>query len=222
MESLLNSLTTTYKVSMMKVPDEVKQQSWQEFCQQNGGSNLSDIGNAANNCLDDSIVKVDTQVAAMKSAMKTAKKRAVSADRGGVSLETPASTKSRTRGRHIQETPVNQGKVLQTLQTPMITPKFDTRNLARTVTRAARAEETLVSLSGSPVAAVSNSRSKAVKEFAMTHVSFPIGSGQTLNLPVNQEFDFPGQLDDEAVKQLEDFTEALKSSILQMKLAKEK
>ena len=56
----------------------------------------------------------------------------------------------------------------------------------------------------------------------MTHVSFPIGSGQTLNLPVNQEFDFPGQLDEEAVKQLEDFTEALKSSILQMKLAKEK
>ena len=56
----------------------------------------------------------------------------------------------------------------------------------------------------------------------MTHVSFPIGSGQTLNLPVNQEFDFPEQLDDEAVKQLEDFTEALKSSILQMKLAKEK
>ena len=138
MESLLNSLTTTYKVSMMKVPDEVKQQSWQEFCQQNGGSNLSDIGNTANNCLDDSIVKVDTQVAAMKSAMKTAKKRgransakensgpggrelrqsarkrAVSADRGGVSLETPASTKSRTRGRHIQETPVNQGKVSNT------------------------------------------------------------------------------------------------------------
>ena len=138
METLLNSLTTTYKVRMMKVPDEVKQQSWQEFCQQNGGSNLSDIGNAANNCLDDSIVKVDTQVAAMKSAMKTAKKRgransakensgpggrelrqsarkrAVSADRGGVSLETPASTKSRTRGRHIQETPVNQGKVSNT------------------------------------------------------------------------------------------------------------
>jgi len=241
METLLSSLTTTYKVRMMKVPDEVKQQLWQEFCHQNGGSNLSDIGNEANNRLDDSIVKVDTQVAAMKSAMKIAKKRgransakensgggrelrhstrkrAISTDRGGVSLETPVSIKSRTMGRHIQETPVNQGKVLQTL----ITPKFDTRNLARTVTRAARAEETLVSLSGSPVAAVSNSRSKAVREFAKTHVSFPIGSGQTLNLPVNQEFDFPGQMDDEAMKQLEDFTEALKSSILQMKLAKEK
>ena len=137
METLLNSLTTTYKVRMMKVPDEVKQQKWQEYCHQNGGSNLSDIGNEANNRLDDSIVKVDTQVAAMKSAMKIAKKRgransakensgggrelrhsarkrAVSADRGGVSLETPASIKSRSRGRHIQETPINQGKVSNT------------------------------------------------------------------------------------------------------------
>merc|ERR1719323_624495 len=143
METLLNSLTTTYKVRMMKVPDEVKQQKWQEYCHQNGGSNLSDIGNEAINCLDDSIVKVDTQVAAMKSAMKIAKKRgransakensdqggrelrqlarkrAVSADRGGVSLETPASIKSRSRGRHIHVTPINQGKVLQTLQTPI-------------------------------------------------------------------------------------------------------
>ena len=67
-----------------------------------------------------------------------------------------------------------------------------------------------------------NFQLQAVKEFAKTHVSFPIGSGQTLNLPVNQEFDLPGQMDDEAMKQLEDFTEALKSSILQMKLAKEK
>ena len=67
-----------------------------------------------------------------------------------------------------------------------------------------------------------NFQLQAVREFAETHVSFPIGSGQTLNLPVNQEFDLPEQLDGEAVKQLEDFTEALKSSILQMKLAKEK
>merc|ERR1719323_1647653 len=34
METLLSSLTTTYKVRMMKVPDEVKQQLWQEFSHQ--------------------------------------------------------------------------------------------------------------------------------------------------------------------------------------------
>ena len=58
----------------------------------------------------------------------------------------------------------------------MITPKFDTSSrLNRTVSRAAKAGEVLVSLSGSPVAPTVQARSKAGKEVAsqaqVTHLT---------------------------------------------------
>ena len=66
-------------------------------------------------------------------------------------LQTPAQGRSR-RGMAVPETPANSGPPSYVGMTPMVTPKFDTTNLSRTVTRVARNDEVLMSLSGSPVA----------------------------------------------------------------------
>merc|ERR1712142_657079 len=76
--------------------------------------------------------------------------------------------------------PPNVGK------TPLITPKFDTSKGSRTVSRVARADEVLVSLSGSPVvAAAANKVPKSQENNAL----IPLGNGETLNIPLGVDLE---------------------------------
>ena len=100
---------------------------------------------------------------------QSARSRNKSADAGGETV-TRTSSRSRTRGLTdatnlqtpatgrskrgaVPETPLNSAPPQYVGMTPMITPKCDTSNLSRTITRLAKQDEVLFSLSGSPVAA---------------------------------------------------------------------
>jgi len=244
----MKNLESMYKLELMKMPKHVKEMPWIEYCQEQGGQeNVLNLSNAINNVLEDSICsKVDNQVSQLKSAMKTAKKRGraasakengpgtavrqsarkrnASEDRGSTISRT--SSRSRTRGlvdTTNMETPARSGAPQMMVgMTPMITPKCDTRSehLLRTVTRGAKNNEVLFSLSGSPVAPVSN-RTKVGKQYATTHAQVPIGDGQTLNLPLNEDFDLnPATMDEATLKQLKEFTARLQTSVNAMSKVK--
>ena len=67
-------------------------------------------------------------------------------------LTTP-SVRSSSRGKNSMKTPSVFGKKQDVGMTPLITPKFNTMTpLNRTVARAAKPNEMLMSLDGSPVA----------------------------------------------------------------------
>lgn len=176
-----DQITTTYKLELMKMPKQVKEMSWDDYCAQHnitGGLSLSD---AVASVLEDSVLEsVDSTVSNIKSAMKNKRKEKEN--------RTPAASrkKSTRKGKSSKDTaslvtprhaPPRQAK------TPMITPKFDTSRVMRSVSRAAKAGEVLVSLSGSPVAPTVQMRSKAAKE-VLSQAQIPLGNGNVLNLPV--------------------------------------
>ena len=57
METVIQSLTTTYKLELMKIPTDVKNSNWMEYYQSsiNNGVDLLNVSNAINACIDDSI-----------------------------------------------------------------------------------------------------------------------------------------------------------------------
>jgi hypothetical protein len=269
METVIQSLTTTYKLELMKIPTDVKNSNWMEYYQSsiNNGVDLLNVSNAINACIDDSIcIKVHDQLSQLKSAMKSTKKsrtvkekvpstatrsssrkRNQSADpiqsgtvarsssrsrkRGlvdSVNLETPADTRSR-RGKPqpvVPETPASQVGIpgmRSGMATPMITPKVDPNSMTRTVTRRAKGpEEVLFSLEGSPVVPLATNRSKAAKEFLKSHVQVPLFKGQTLNLPLEEDFVLPhDELVDKDLDQLKTFVARMQSGIAMMEAAKE-
>ena len=84
-------------------------------------------------------------------------------------LQTPAQARGR---RGVLETPANSrdpGLAAAGLMTPMITPKCDTSNLSRTVTRLAKKDEVCFSLTGSPVAPYVSNKSKV----GVRSISYP-------------------------------------------------
>jgi len=140
---------------------------WEDYFEQNSTSALG-LSSAVADVVDDSVVEaVDNQVEVIKTAIKnTTVKKAARKKRGGYgdenmepptvtrtssrrraipktfsdsALETPA-TSSRSRVQ-VLETPANSRFPMHPLQTPMITPKFDTTQLSRTVSRVAKAGE---------------------------------------------------------------------------------
>ena len=71
-------------------------------------------------------------------------------------METPSNTRTSSRGKNSTMATLANTKLPPKMppkmgKTPLITPKFDTSSLSRTVSRVARQGEVLVSLSGSPV-----------------------------------------------------------------------
>jgi hypothetical protein len=110
---------------------------------------------------------VDQQVSSVKSAVKAAS--AKTRKGSGAGARSTAKKPSRAAAaKQLLETPCAEGRAPLSLitpahasnhrldmmggATPFITPKFNTRTpLSRTVSRAARPNEILVSLSGSPV-----------------------------------------------------------------------
>ena len=149
-----DSITTTYKLELMKMPKHTKEMSWDDYCAQvlnlycnlylmtycqNDNTGGLPISNAVAEALEDSVLEVvDSKVSHIKSTMKNKRKgkenkgSVVKSSRKGpnTSLVTP---------KHL---PPRQAK------TPMITPKFDTSKAKKTLSRAAKEGEVLVSLSG--------------------------------------------------------------------------
>jgi len=166
-----DSITTTYKLELMKMPKQVKEMSWDDYCAQHnitGGLSLSD---AVASVLEDSVLEsVDSKVSNIKSAMKNKRKEKEN--------RTPAANKKKSTRKGTGSTSL--------AKTPMITPKFDTSRVMRSVSRAAKAGEVLVSLSGSPVAPTVQMRSKAAKE-VLSQAQIPLGNGNVLNLPVEMD-----------------------------------
>merc|ERR1712129_60575 len=212
-ETVSSSINTLYKLEMLKIPQDVKNMKWDDYYKQSidNGHNPLALSEAINDCMEDSIcVNVDTQVSQLKSAIKTTAKkrggrkkvstesqpppsatRSSSRSRGASrtdssSSETPANSRS-TRGtgkNSTMATPANTRPPPNMGKTPMITPKFDTQSLSRTVSRVARANEVLVSLGGSPVAFAPNS--KAAKAQVNNAALIPLGGGETLNVPLDE------------------------------------
>ena len=57
METVIQSLTTTYKLELMKIPTDVKNSNWMEYYKKsiNQGVEPLNVSNAINSCMDDSI-----------------------------------------------------------------------------------------------------------------------------------------------------------------------
>ena len=111
---------------------------------------------------------VDQQVSSVKSAVKAASAKTRKGSGTGGSRSTAKKPSRAAAAKQLLETPCAEGRAPLSLitpahvqnhrldmmggATPFITPKFNTRTpLSRTVSRAARPNEILVSLSGSPV-----------------------------------------------------------------------
>lgn len=214
-----------FKLDLMKLPADTKSMNWEEYCRQQGMAATLGTSHAVASALEDSVMEVvNSKVSGIKSAMKsvtTTKKprgRKKSAQSEG---EEPATADRPSRARRTKaalETPGRRGASCETpagsrvppgaARTPMITPKFDTSSrLNRTVSRAAKAGEVLVSLSGSPVAPTVQARSKAGKEVA-SQAQIPLGGGTALHVPLGAEAEDPDlataeELDAEQVARLE-------------------
>jgi len=227
-----DSIATLYRLEMMKIPMETKAMKWEDYYEQNSKSALG-LSKAVAEAVDDSVVEaVDTQVEVIKTAIKnttvkkaarkkrfgfgdenmepptvtrtSSRRRVISKTHSDSALETPA-TSSRSRAQ-VLETPANNRFPMHPLQTPMVTPKFDTTQLTRTVSRVAKAGEVLMSLSGSPVAPAVSARTKAGKELSNQNALIPLGGGNTLNMPLeetNLGIDLTADLDNEQMTRLE-------------------
>jgi len=229
-----DSIATLYRLEMMKIPMETKAMKWEDYYEQNSRSALG-LSKAVAEAVDDSVVEaVDTQVEVIKTAIKnttvkkaarkkrgagygdenmeppctvtrtSSRRRVISKTHSDSALETPA-TSSRSRAQ-VLETPANNRFPMHPLQTPMVTPKFDTTQLSRTVSRVAKAGEVLMSLSGSPVAPAVSARTKAGKELSNQNALIPLGGGNTLNMPLEETdlgIDLTAELDNEQMARLE-------------------
>lgn len=228
-----DSIATLYRLEMMKIPMETKSMKWEDYYEQNSRSALG-LSNAVADAVDDSVVEaVDTQVEVIKTAIKnttvkkaarkkrgagygdeniepptvtrtSSRRRVISKTHSDSALETPA-TSSRSRAQ-VMETPANNRFPMNSLQTPMVTPKFDVTQLSRTVSRVAKAGEVLMSLSGSPVAPAVSARTKAGKELSNQNALIPLGGGNTLNMPLEETdlgIDLTAELDNEQMARLE-------------------
>jgi len=200
------------------------------------GQNPLALSEAISACLDDSIcATVDTQVSKIKSAMKSTTKkkggrkksntennpprsatRSSSRNRtdpnktlsDSKKMETPANTRKGRSAKSEVTTPANTSAPPYKGRTPMITPKFDTtQSMSRTVSRVARKDEVLVSLSGSPVVGVTARATKANDEQS---VLVPLGKGETLCVPMGQDVDaVVDHLDQEQIERLEELQQSL-------------
>jgi len=208
-ETISASINTMYKLELMKLSQEVKNMKWDDFFQQalDNGKNPLALSEAISACLDDSIcATVDTQVSKIKSAIKSTTKK-----RGRKKSNTennPQRRSTRKSAKNEVTTPANTRAPPYKGRTPMITPKFDTtQSMSRTVSRVARKDEVLVSLSGSPVVAVTARATKASDEQS---VLVPLGKGETLCVPMGQEVDaVVDHLDQEQIERLEELQQSL-------------
>jgi len=241
-DTVSKSINTLYKLELLKMPQEVKDMKWDDYYQQSmdKGENPLALSEAVEGLINDSIcASVDSQVSQLRSAMKSTKKKtatkkkaenqpasavrassrkkAMSDNQGtGINTATRSSSRSRTRGidesNSAMATPANTRMPPNMGKTPLITPKFDTSSLSRTVSRVAKANEVLVSLSGSPVVMPAQTKkSKAAPAEEVAQVT--LAAVGTLNVPLVEDGGVDtAYLDDEQLDKLD----ALQKSLANM------
>lgn len=138
------------------------------------------------------------------------------------------STRKRAPTKSMTDmvTPLNTGRAAARNQfaTPAITPKFDpSAPLHRTAMRLAKPNETLMSMSGSPVypnlTTTAKKRGKAAAAAAIPAAQISIGQGRSLVVPEVR----PGEpapqleLDDEAKEKLESIASQINSMLAMSK-----
>jgi len=209
MESTIKSIHTLYKVELIKLPSSIKNMKWTDYvsqCREDGSYPFA-LTSAMEKVVEDVTSTVDPKLSTIKTTKKpsTKSKRSSRSSKASSDLATPATSSSRTarskKGSGSLATPSASGAPPPAMgRTPFITPRFNTATpLCRTVSRVARPNETLVSLSGSPVVPLAL-KSKAAKAEAEGNALIPLGKGQTLNVPMNPDLaDQEGyELDDDA------------------------
>jgi len=237
-DAAVAQINTMYKLELMKLPQEVRDMKWDDYYNQSisAGEDPLALSRAITECLEDTICsKVDAQVSQVKSALRTtSKKRTKSATSPGKNSRTTTRSRKRSkllsassceessapsqllppRSNSALRTPAYSRRPRNVGKTPLITPKFDTSKGSRTVSRVARADEVLVSLSGSPVvAAVAKKTSKSQENNAL----IPLGGGETLNIPLGVDLESSvGHLDDEQLERLGELQKSL-ANMLKMK-----
>jgi len=224
-ESVIRSINNLYKVDLIKLPSTTKNMKWDDYvseCMENGSYPMA-LSNAMEKVVEDITSVVDPKVSLLKSTMKTTTKKgrtkksdinnitgagarkSTRASRSSTNMVDMATPATSNRSKSNSKTPAGPGMLPPDIgRTPFITPRFNTATpFSRTVSRVARPNETLVSLTGSPVVPL-QLRSKAAKAEASNNALIPLGNGQTLNVPMGQEGDLEGfELDDDARVKLE-------------------
>ena len=170
----------------------------------------------------------------LKSTVKVNKRGANSVAATPSAPEAPPSTLRRSSRKRVPaksvndlQTPLATGRRGQptAFSTPAITPKFDpSAPIHRTAMRLAKPNETLMSLSGSPVYSVTTTakkRGKAAAAAAAAAAQISLGHGRTLVLPEVRPGE-PAQapeLDDEAREKLESISSQINSMLQMSKMA---
>jgi len=238
-ETIAASINTMYKLELMKLPQEVKDMKWDDYYSQAiaAGENPLALSEAITDVLEDSICgKAEAKVSEMKTTIETTTKkrgrkkmtekepatatRSSSRNRTALmdstNIESSAKRPRRAAKNAGMTTPANSGLRPNVGKTPLITPKFDTSNLSRTVSRVARPNEVLVSLSGSPVVPTL-AKAKKVPKSQENNALIPLGGGETLNVPMGVTLESGvAHLDDEQIERLEELQRSL-AKMLKMK-----
>ena len=123
-----------------------------------------------------------------------------------VSSTVRRSTRKRLPVNRDLATPLNsiRSTVKTGMKTPLITPKFDIRTpLNRSVMRLAKPNETLVSLSGSPVIAGESTVKRGRRTAKDDHVPIRLGKGKTVVVPIDEDVGESLELDENEREKLE-------------------
>lgn len=133
------------------------------------------------------------------------------------------SSRKRTANKAYDfETPLNAGRGRgnnRVLATPMITPKFDVNTpLTKTIFREAKPNETLISMSGSPVCPIASAAGKSKAKKAMkNHFAVPLDNGKTMMVPMDQAGQHDLDLDEDARQKILSMRSALDNLLAQKK-----
>ena len=232
-DAAASHINTMYKLELMKLPQEVREMKWDDFYNQSisAGEDPLALSNAITECLEDTFCsKADTHISALRTAPK--KRTRKNSTNSKKSTRTTARSKNQARtlspesscvdslsvprSNSALRTPAYSRRPPNVGKTPLITPKFDTSKGSRTVSRVARADEVLVSLSGSPVVAAS-AAPKMVPESQKNNALIPLGNGETLNIPLGVDLE-PSMdyLDEQQREKLGELQKSL-ASMLKMK-----
>lgn len=216
-EALCKSLKSMYSIAFMKLPPGIRDLTMEQYldkCSNEGSLPFAPLSAAMDAIF---VEEVNQQVSCVKSAVEASSSKSRRGARS--TAKKPPRTATRAKQNKSQELATSEPRAplvaitpAQSRQqlppnfggaTPAITPKFNTRTpMSRTVSRTARPNEVLMSLSGSPVIPL-NLRTKVAKAEAENKVPIPLGAGNILHVPMLPDDESGGALEDLDEEQLE-------------------
>jgi len=223
-ESVAESCKKLIHIKLMMLTKDVRKEKVSNVFLRKEQPKKDSLATEINNAVAQTVQKVQSAV-----EESTAKKARTARKRATVTQTPMESVRKSSRKRTTTnpfETPSLRGRRNLPMMTPLITPKFDMSTpLNRSVFRGPRPDETLVSLSGSPVNPVvsggassrpvitTSKKAHRAPKGVDTSLNVPIklARGNTLIVPMEATDgnDAAVQLDDEAIRKLE----ALQSNI---------